>query len=121
MISATEDADQGKIKWQKADPWLLGLSWGEDMECKGHKELSGSVEMPYIMIWNWVYNCTHVPKQNEVCCYKGLNINECKLYLNKDNFLKHTMNKLQFILKFQFNIEVERNDGTLTSGISPPS
>ena len=100
---------------------MLGLSWGEDVECKGHKELSGSVEMPYIMIWNWVYNCTHLSKQNEVCCYKGLNINECKLHLNKDDVLKHTMNELQFILKFQFNIEVERTDGTLTSGISPPS
>lgn len=32
--------------------------------------------------------------------------------LNKDDFLKHTMNKLQFILEFQFNIELERNDGT---------
>ena len=52
MISAIEAADQGKIKWQKANPWLLGLSWGEDVECKGHKELSGLVEMPYIMIWN---------------------------------------------------------------------
>ena len=75
----------------------------------------------WVMIWNWVYNCTHLSKQNEVHSYKGMNINECKLHLNRDDFLKDTMNKLQFILEFQFNIELERNDRTLTSGFSPPS
>ena len=79
--------DQAKLKWQKADQWFPGLSRERTLSAKGTRELSRSVEMPYI--WFGTGYMTVCICQNKMMCtlIKCININACKLYLNKDDFL----------------------------------
>lgn len=65
-ISAKDVPDLAKVKWQKADQWLLGAELGEGVEYKGHQGTFWVVAMPYIMIRCWLYDRMHLSKQNEL-------------------------------------------------------